>query len=167
MARSTQHFCRRTVESWDWTYHRVDTWHMATTPPRSAALGNLEHVLWCLVMSCDVLWIFMDLVANSTTSNSLLFPCSAGSLMVVVWGEVCALCVRKISATSIYFESLPYRVHPETGLIDFDELRCSVTKKYPGPIPVPIALPRIRGSQEKYVGLARMYYKVIKILYNL
>merc|ERR1740123_138399 len=30
---------------------------------------------------------------------------------------------KKISASSIFFETLPYRVHPTTGLIDFEKLR--------------------------------------------
>ena len=29
---------------------------------------------------------------------------------------------KKVSATSVFFESFPYKIDPETGLIDYDQL---------------------------------------------
>eukprot|EP01129_Flabellula_baltica_P013439 TRINITY_DN622_c0_g1_i1.p1 TRINITY_DN622_c0_g1~~TRINITY_DN622_c0_g1_i1.p1 ORF type:complete len:458 (-),score=128.62 TRINITY_DN622_c0_g1_i1:411-1784(-) len=34
---------------------------------------------------------------------------------------------RKVSATSLFWESVPYQVHPETGLIDFENLQTLAT----------------------------------------
>lgn len=32
------------------------------------------------------------------------------------------ICKKKISASSIYFQSFPYRLDPNTGLVDYDKL---------------------------------------------
>ena len=32
---------------------------------------------------------------------------------------------RKVSATSMFFQSMPYKVDPKTGLIDYDKLEAN------------------------------------------
>lgn len=38
---------------------------------------------------------------------------------------------KKVSATSVYFESMPYIVSPETGLIDYDDMECRASMFMP------------------------------------
>ncbi len=79
-------------------------------------------------------WNLCDLPAPSVTSCSslgngvLCLSCTEWAFILMYWffcpENLCS--GKKISAASIYFQSLPFKVHPETGLIDYEKLEETV-----------------------------------------
>ena len=66
---------------------------------------------------------------------------------------------KRIPATSIYFESLSYQVHPATGLIDFDDFCMGALLFRPAMVcampPLVRALPILRSSGRSRTRSAR------------
>lgn len=60
---------------------------------------------------------------------------------------------KKISASSIFFESLPYSISGDTGLIDYDALQAQVCRRHPcGHNTVPLEMFSCMANALCYVG---------------